>query len=801
MSSQFLSLNDRFDPEDENDQDEVVKLATALDEVEGRPVQQRSADTVSQLEVAERTVAFQKRAGLKPDGEVTPKGPTATRIAADQIARRSGPKPKHRQVLGRGANLPLWGTFGAGGDNLPRDRRAMSNALTLVGYKPKPPGSGRNSQDADDSKQEDEATTGSLKQFQVSHGLRADGVAEPFGPTHNMLDHVIAPRLEKLVGPDPTRPKPFEKPEPQYVGRKVPLRPMMIRSHLQDDEDLDNEAEYQAAVDLGQMIRDDMVFMEASISPLDGDDTDDRAELDAKNDPGRNADTPKAAEEETKPAPLYHNNVGSPIERAQSFLKTRRFVDLRENPSLQEKVNTEQAEYFSGKPTAAVEAGLIAVARQARRPSTPHEPRPSGDPRHGGLYPRLVVARMELLAARYREENPEFPEEEINRKVLEKTAYGLGLPNEEARLLLEFTPYVGPILTFMDVAELADGVHEMIEDGEINPEIIMLAAAMAPGVGKGARRSKSGPDTDSRKDGPESDRTDDAADPSDSPGDRKGRRENDRSDGAPESEESRRETLDEGEPHSAAEVQAARRSLLGWRKAAKLTGEAKSAQELFDPSVWAKMGPKMQGTVESLFSHAKRRGSEAHLYRTMEIAGVLFPVEEGRLRRTRVLDLEGRLRTRNWEQFSDGWLEESLDGREIIIVDRGLISSVELKSGKSKLNPNQRAVAEGLEEGHENKPFQARDYKGAFPEIISKNVIDLRMPLLDIPEEELVNAINDLMSRRDVPEEFVEHLVANIRDSYRLAEGLENSGFSDKALGITLAAVLGINLARPDDDS
>lgn len=780
MPSQFLSLNDRFDPEDENDQDEVVKLATALDEVEGRPVQQRSADSVNQLEVAEETVAFQKRSGLKPDGVVRPKGPTATRIAADQVARRSGPKPRHRQALGRGANLPLWGAVGPGRDSLPRDRRAISNALTLAGYKPKLPGSGPGSQDDDLSRQVDKATTVALKRFQASHGLQADGVARPFGPTHDMLDHVIAPRLEKLVGPDPTRPKPFEKPEPKYVGRKVPLRPMMIRSHLQDDEDLDNEVEYQAAVDLGQMIRDDMAFMEASISPVDGEDADDRAELEAKDDPGRNADRPKAAEEETKPAPLYHNNAGSPIERAQSFLKTRRFADLRENPGLQAKVSAEQAEHFSGKPTAAVEAGLIGAARQARRPSTPHEPRPSGDPQRGGLYPRLVVARMELLAARYRGENPDLPEEEINRKVLEKTAYGLGLPNDEARLLLDFSPYVGPVLTFMDVAELADGVYEMIKDGQLNPEIIMLAAAMTPGVGKSAKRSKSGPDADTRKDGPESGRPDEAADASDSRPDQKEKRENDQSEEIAVSEEYAIGKLVEYQ-----EVDI---------KSVSSFGPARS----FGPENWRALPLDVRKSLRGVLPHVIKRNTEDWGYLIAQAAGSIDDLPRGILKRVMIVGPDGGVR--HFDAFLVGRAQRNPSTGKPEIVDMESTAAAEFKGARSQKTRNQKRLDDMINNGAVTVLLPARGNERYYPVKISSEVIDLRIPLSDVPEEKLIKDLINEFRRIDVPEEVQASMISTFKNGLEIERQLRAAGYDNLASQISVGMALGV-LVLPYDES
>lgn len=88
MFGDLLSLNDRIEPGGANDEDEVIKLASALDEVEGRKPVHREVGEFDQNAVIERTRKFQRARGLKADGLVNPNGPTAQRIAAEQFRRR-----------------------------------------------------------------------------------------------------------------------------------------------------------------------------------------------------------------------------------------------------------------------------------------------------------------------------------------------------------------------------------------------------------------------------------------------------------------------------------------------------------------------------------------------------------------------------------------------------------------------------------------------------------------------------------------------------------------------------------------
>lgn len=774
MLGNLLALDDRIDPEGENDQDEVVKLARALDEVDGRQPTKRNANDIDQRETSDRIKAYQKRSGLKPDGLVRPKGPTAARIAADQWSRRSRPVQKHRQVLGRGANLPLWGAVGADASNLPSDKKAMSNALTVAGALQRPV-------DTDDSEREEPEITGALKRFQKSHGLRVDGVAEPFGPTHEKLDHLLGPRFQRLVGDDPTRPKPFQPRARRVVGRKVPFRPMMICSRFQDDEDIDNEVEHQAAVDLGGMIRRDIEFMRSADTFVGSTGVDELDGGDAEGSPEDKIGHRTKDERASDQARRYHYNSGTQLERAQSLLDSRRFVEVREHPELLEQVTSEQADLFAGKPTAALENGLVAVTRQARRPKTPHELEPDNDPHGGVLYSRLAVARMELLAQRYREEQPQLSDEDVNRKVLEKTAVGLGLNNDEARLLLELTPYVGPVLAFLDIAELAQSIGDMSDHDIFNAGTLALAASvLVPKIGKGSKQPPKSPD------GRERGKLDEG---------RKEARDHD------ESAHGKRDGTSEEDLLLEGEVQRGRRDLLRWEKAAEKAGKATSAKELFDPKIWRAIDPGMRRTIESLFSHAKRRGSEAHLYRTMEIAGVLFPVKKKRLRRVSVEIADGDRRIRHVEQFTDGWLTWADDGLEVKIVGKGEHSSVELKSFASGPSQNQKLADAAIADGQPTAPLPAKKYKGKYPSNLSDGIVYLRMDLMGIPEDSLIQEVRDLMGRKKVPKELIEQFVGNIHDAYTLARSMKKSRPADRVSGMTLAAALGILLLGDDERS
>ncbi|WP_416898046.1 MAG: hypothetical protein ACMVY4_21815 [Minwuia sp.] len=201
---------------------------------------------IDQAEIARRTAAYQKSRGLKADGLVNPGGPTELRLAADLHGRQEArTPPPHRRALGRGANVPVHGSVGAGQSNLPRDVQTAGHALRLVGQ-PLPDGAGP------------DALTSALRTLQAQHGLKLDGVMTPFGPTHDLLDDLTAPRLQRLIGSDPAIPLPFAPQEVKMIGRTLRLRPTTIRTREQDEASVLTEADWRDAAALGGIIAGEM---------------------------------------------------------------------------------------------------------------------------------------------------------------------------------------------------------------------------------------------------------------------------------------------------------------------------------------------------------------------------------------------------------------------------------------------------------------------------------------------------------------------------------------------------------------
>lgn len=745
MFGNLLSLNDRVEPGGANDEDEVIKLASALDEVEGRRPVHREIGSFDQNTVIERTRKFQRARGLQADGLVNPNGPTAQRIAAEQFRRRSA--LPHRVVLGRGANLPLWASVGEGGVNLPDDTRAMTNALRLTGHWPV---AGIPMTRAGHS-----GTVEAICSFQRHHGLRPDGLAEPFGPTHDMLDDVLGPRLAKLVGEDPTRPATFEPAEPQIVARNVPFRSTTIRTRFQDEADLDSEDDYRAAVDLGRSIAEDVAAAGQSV-PLVG-------EVSTVDLAGMTGDDQFEDDGVSENAPVFHDNSGSPVERAKSMLETRRFAALKAQPELQERVTSSAREELTGKPDRAVEAKLAALMRQARQVRDPNSPHPKGDPYQGLLYPRLVVAHMEILAERYRDRHPDLTDDEINRMVLAKAALGMGLSNEQAEHLLTFAPYTGPAFAVLDGIDLVMNVADMVETGEFEwGTIAMAAATFVPGVPRGVGRT--GKDAAKK-------------------GDHKS------SAGAPAT---LRALPDEQIREIYSNKDAATGKLVDWRETNMDLVLSFGGRKSFGPEYWDKIPYNVQRSLNASLPHLIRRKTEAWAYLIEKAAEQIGDMPLGILKRVKIVGENGEVSTRHFDAFIIGRPRRNPVTNKPEIIDTDKTFPSETKGARGAKSTAQKILDGALLDGAQFFLFPSKNGEKFYPLKIERKVIDFQIPLSDVPEGEFLADLNKMLVRKGVKDEMIQPMVANFQHALQVQRALIADGRSDLAGKISLGMALGV---------
>lgn len=194
-----FALIDRLDPHKDNDETELIRTLDAIDDIEDRPRRFRVPGRVDRDEAFDRIRAYQAARGLRADGLIKPKGPTAKRIAAERhLQSRVAP----RRIL-----LPMTGGVGLGQPNRAADVRAVASGLTLVGHRAElPEAPGPDGPDLEGAA----AIRAQIIAAQRAHGETPDGIVKPGGPTQSLLAYLAAPHVALLAGPDPDNPGPFK---------------------------------------------------------------------------------------------------------------------------------------------------------------------------------------------------------------------------------------------------------------------------------------------------------------------------------------------------------------------------------------------------------------------------------------------------------------------------------------------------------------------------------------------------------------------------------------------------------------
>ena len=240
-----FALIDRLDPHKDNDETELIRTLDAIDDIEDRPRRFRVPGRVDRDEAFDRIRAYQAARGLRADGLIKPKGPTAKRIAAERhLQSRVAP----RRIL-----LPMTGGVGLGQPNRAADVRAVASGLTLAGHRAElPEAPGPDGPDLEGAA----AIRAQIIAAQRAHGETPDGIVKPGGPTQSLLAYLAAPHVAHLAGPDPDNPAPFRAQQPAIVGRTRLSRPGAIATFPQDERTLPNRAEHAAAVDIAGLARE-----------------------------------------------------------------------------------------------------------------------------------------------------------------------------------------------------------------------------------------------------------------------------------------------------------------------------------------------------------------------------------------------------------------------------------------------------------------------------------------------------------------------------------------------------------------
>ena len=446
--------------------EDIVGAQRALADVgHYRPWPDLGFQPVAERRLFEGLKAFQKSKGLEPDGAMGPAGPTAQALDAARHAKATaGAKRPARDLLGRGANLPLDLSVGEGGANREADVKAAKAALGLLGYYP--PEKVRRP-DGLTGKADDHDFEFGLGAFQRRFGLKTDRRMDPFGPTQARLDELLQPALDRAFGFD------IENP----ASGPAAAEPLLISA--------DPEARPQTQAAMLETLRAHGLAHMAETRRTDalyGFDSDNTLDAGGAGD-DRLGDEPEAAgpagedEDAARPEAAAHGDAASPaqggeasdeadgldtvpgvtgdpdLDRVHRMLRSTPFARAAENPERLSEITAQEERIVGSFTTEQIEDRLRRLTLHTRRSvQDPFGPDLDSMKASDGLdYRRRVLAQADILKQRYLDADPDLSATEANQRVLARIGEGMGIPDEHARILLDFVPIVG------DAMSLAEG--------------------------------------------------------------------------------------------------------------------------------------------------------------------------------------------------------------------------------------------------------------------------------------------------------------------------------------------------------
>lgn len=414
---------------------------------------------VAERRLFEGLKAFQRSQGLTPDGEMGPAGPTAQALdAARHHKANAGARRPAREMLGRGANLPLDLSVGEGGANREADVKAVKAGLGLLGYYPAEKARRPDGRVGRDDGHDLEFGIGV---FQNRFGLKPDRRMDPFGPTQARLDELLQPAVDRAWGFDIENPR-----APDTAGD-----PLLVSA----DPDADPGA--QAAMldqlrahgleHMAEARRTDALYGWDGADAAAGGEDDDTLEDNEIVDDGTGGETreaPQAAErgdapdqaasevDEPDQAAYEPEGVDPELDRARRMLVSSPFVRAAENPERLARVAEQERQIVDSFTTEQVEDRLRRLTLHTRRNTKdPYGPKLDSMQASDGFdYQRRILAEADILRQRYLEAESGLSVTEANQRVLTRIGEGMGLRPRDLRLLVEFVPIAGDAFAVYD---------------------------------------------------------------------------------------------------------------------------------------------------------------------------------------------------------------------------------------------------------------------------------------------------------------------------------------------------------------
>lgn len=643
-----------------------------------------------------------------------------------------------------------------------------------------------------------------LKKFQEQHGLLTDGLMTPFGATHDMVDTILAPRVEDLVGNDPGNLKPFVPRTPEIVAKTLKFRPSTTRTSFQDDDSLPTQAEYEAAIELMGAVSQDVDFELANqanrpaIAAEEGDDM----LVGSAGDDALNGDGSDEFSQQTAPSgkeSLIANDVEPEgVYDSAEISETpvdEQFDVVRERiRSLAPGLTDRQVD---GAARAAIATGSDALPdgrmglyadKYGRDHPDYHQALQkqlrNGDLDTEGLEKILTALTRDYVTAvgntQRGERTAAVIEVLADQRIADARALGIDLDAEVAReqvarfaaavtngeidtdalgdllmTALDFVPVVGEAQSAYEAIDIYRQIQEAEakeppeDTAALYTDFSLAMMGAVPFLGKGIKAVKLGGRVKGAVDRVKSTKL-----------------------------------------YKKLDQQVAGRQLLNLTDNGKL--DAVSAKGLFDETAWKAFDAKTREAFELSMRVAKKRGSEKRLRDVLDRSALHVPIEEGRLIRYDVEVEPGVWKTRNYDGVAMGKLTKRLGGLIVRKSDDNKTWVYEMKVDAADLSKRQREIDTAVAKP-ETKVIgrPAKKAKGTLS-VFEKDIQYLRMPMYALPKEELIRNVRSMLGK--VPKGAADELVERIEVGYEAARQLRRAGRIDLAAKITLGTAIGVSM-------
>jgi hypothetical protein len=184
-------------------------------------------------------------------------------------------------------------------------------------------------------------------------------------------------------------------------------------------------------------------------------------------------------------------------------------------------------------------------------------------------------------------------------------------------------------------------------------------------------------------------------------------------------------------------------------------------------------------------------------YLVAAAAGLIEDMPRIILKRVKIVGRDGGIR--HYDAFLIGRARRNPATGQPEIVEHGNFFPTEMKGAKSKKTGSQKRLDDMVRKGAVTVLLPAKGKEAYFPATIRPEVIDLRIPLSDVPEAKLVEDMMTEFGRSGVPQQLQASMIKNLKEGLEIERKLRAAGFEKLASQISIGMALGILMISLED--